>query len=113
MFQNAFGISLAEFLAEFDTWWQAEQQHPAVLHFIARPGVQQLLVKSLSRQTELTQQLFQSRLGRKLHGEYQVILAADQQDLTVAVMESCGLSENGRKNWRAPVSGLRTAARFL
>ncbi len=96
-FRNAFGVSLAEFLAEFDAWWQAEQQHPAVLHFVARPGVQQALAKSLSHQAELTQQLFQSRFGRKLHGEYQVILAADQQDLMASVMAYCGLSEKRAK----------------
>ena len=40
-FQNTFGLSLEDFLRQFDRWWKEEQTKPAVLHFEAREGVSQ------------------------------------------------------------------------
>ena len=96
-FKNTFGVSLDAFLAEFDTWWNQEKARTAVLHFIARKGVSDTVVQSLTKQADLTQQLFRGRFGRELHGEYQIVLAADQQDLMAAVKDYCGIPEDKAK----------------
>lgn len=91
-FQETFGIALDDFLREFRVWWQQEQKKEAVFHFVSRKGVREELADELARQAQLAQQSFQSHFGGTLHGEYQIVLASDQQDLSRAVQEFCGMN---------------------
>lgn len=92
-FAAAFGIGLREYLAEFASWWQAEQQSPAKLFFEPRQGVSAATVQAMKEQAEAVQDLFQRRMGTQLHGQYQFILSPDQQDLAKAVQQYCGVTE--------------------
>ena len=92
-FENTFGISLREYLAEFGRWWQAEQQKPATFLFEPRQGVQAETVQAMQEQAEAVQELFRRRLGTQLHGQYQFVLSPDQQDLAKAVQLYCGVTE--------------------
>ena len=100
-FQNTFGISLEDFLRQFDRWWKEEQTKPAVLHIEAREGVSQALARSLEAETKAVQTMFQSRLGQQLHGEYQIVLANNQDDLAEAVKTYCSIPEDKAKELAA------------
>ena len=100
-FQNTFGLSLEDFLRQFDRWWKEEQTKPAVLHFEAREGVSQALVRPLEAETSAVQTMFQNRLGQQLHGEYQIVLANNQEDLAEAVKTYCGIPEEQAKELAA------------
>lgn len=100
-FQNTFGVSLEDFLRQFDRWWKEEQTKPALLHFEAREGVSQALVRSLEAETNAVQTMFQNRLGQQLHGEYQIVLANNQEDLAEAVKTYCSIPEEQAKELAA------------
>lgn len=100
-FQNTFGISLEEFLRQFDRWWKEEQAKPAILHLEARDGVSQALVHSLEDEMKSVQNMFQNRLGQQLHGEYQIVLAGSQADLAQAIKTYCSIPEERAKELAA------------
>lgn len=95
-FAAAFGISLDDFLKEYEAWWQSEQQQPAQLHFFAAgSGVD---ADAIEQDANLARGVLVRNLGSDFYGNYDVLLAKDQQGVQQAAMKFAGLSQNSTKN---------------
>lgn len=91
-FAATFGIDTATFLRQYAGWWAQQREARAQVHFTTRPGAPDVQA-ALTAQFAATRQLAESRLGVRLHGVYDVVLAVDQTDMARAAAEWCGVSE--------------------
>lgn len=98
--QNTFGVALDGFLAAFVDWWRAEQQK-TLMHVQGHGGVSQDVVSQLKQQVAETQTWLTRHWGRQLTGEYDIIVAADQDDVARVAEELCRLAPGRAKELAA------------
>ena len=89
--QNTFGVSLDAFLTEFVDWWQKEQ-HKTAFNFQGHGNVRPAVVEQLQAQVNAAQEWLARHWGRRLTGEYDIIVAANQEDLAKVAEEQCRIS---------------------
>ncbi len=94
--QNTFGVPLNDFLAAFVDWWQQEQKK-TVFNFHGHGSVSPATVSQLQQQVKAAQDWLSAHWGRKLTGEYDIIVAANQEDLARAAEEQCRISPERAK----------------
>ena len=98
--QNTFGVALDGFLAAFVDWWRAEQQK-TLIHVQGHGGVSQDVVSQLKQQVAETQTWLTRHWGRQLTGEYDIIVAADQDDVARVAEEFCRIAPQRAKELAA------------
>lgn len=86
-FAEAFGLSLDDFLTEYNAWWQGQKTNPAEIHVEAGGGVTAEQVDFYSGQLAAVQDLLQRRLGMTLRGRYTLVLANGKENMAKAVSE--------------------------
>ena len=93
-FRQAFGLGLDVFLQDYKEWWAAFSQRPAVFHCLAWEGVTEERKSALEKQLQETQAELARKFGdgRVIRGEFQVVLAADEQGLAAAALKHCDLA---------------------
>ena len=92
-FQDAFGIDSKTFLQVYASWWAQQRETAASVHFTVRPGAP-AVQEALQQQFAAARQLAEARLGVRLHGVYDVVLASDKNDMAAAAAQWCGVSQD-------------------
>lgn len=90
-FAQVFGIDSDTFVQQYSQWWQAQRMQPAQVEFTARPGMP-VSQQSLEQHFASARQLAEGRLGLRLSGHYDIVLAASQQDMADAAVKWCGIA---------------------
>lgn len=92
-FAQVFGMTQAQFLRDFQAWYQQERTVPFTASFVRRDGVSEQTVQALEAQMRSAQPLLASLYGQQLCGRYDVVLAADAEDFAKAAETYAGVTE--------------------
>lgn len=92
-FSQAFGMSHAQFLRNFQQWYQQERHVPFTASFVRRPGVSETVSQAIEAQAQAVQPLLVEIYGQKLYGRYDIVLASDAADFAQAIKECSGVSD--------------------
>ena len=87
-FEQVFGRKEAVFLQEFGKWLAEKRERPAKIDIVAQQGTPDGMTAAVAGEMEHARQFFRSEFGTDLHGEYQVIIAANQTDFTDAIQNT-------------------------
>lgn len=93
-FSQAFGMTHAQFLQEFQQWYVQERHLPFAAHVIARSGVSAALAADVKTQAAAVQPMLAGMYGQRLCGRYDLILAADAADFIQAIAENCAVTQD-------------------
>ena len=114
-FRQAFGIGLETFLQDYKAWWVAFCQQPATFHCLVWEGVDAQRRDMLERQLQETQDELTRKLGTgcKIRGEFQVVLAADEQRLAAAASKYCDLPQDKARELAKHSLGIENGSTLL